>query len=113
MKGGRNAIVQQGSERPCRHRMAEIVALPLVAMLGQKKCHCSAVSTPSAMTRSLRLLAHADHGADNGGIVGAAGDLLTNDWSIFRVSIGNCLKIAQAGIARAEVIDRKLAPPWP
>ena len=72
-KGRRYTCLQQDSERLCRHRTAEKVALTLVAMLGQKKSSLLCCFDALRNNVLLEAFTHADHGTDNDGIVRVAG----------------------------------------
>ena len=100
--------LQQGGERLCRYRMAEIVALAFIAMLSQKKCTLPRCFHALRDDAQLEAFAHVDNGADNGGIVRAAGNP-AHERLVDLQGINRKLpQIAEAGIARAEVIDREL-----
>src|SRR5678815_1883424 len=88
--------------------MAEIVALALIAMLSQKKCALLRCFHALRDDAQLEAFAHVDYGADNGGIVRAAGNS-AHERLVDLQGINRKLpQIAEAGIARAKVIDREL-----
>ena len=73
------------------HRAAEIVALSLATVLSLKEGELLSRLHALGNDPLLEALAHADHCADDRGIVGSVVIPCTNDWSILRASIGNRL----------------------
>ena len=106
----RQARSQQDGKGLCGHRSTEIIALPLVAMQVQKAsvllgCFHAFGNDPFPQT-----LAHADHGADDIGIVRVGDHPVDKRLIDFERVDRKSTQVAQAGIAGAKVINRELHP---
>ena len=95
-----------------KHRPAEIVSLRLVTLVSLKKCQLFLRFHALGNHPKLKAPAHADHCLHDDRLVGNGGDLADERLVDLEGIDGKLSKIAQAGVTRAEVIDRDLYPRW-
>src|SRR5882762_1896313 len=95
----------------CRgHGPAEQVALSFRTVLGLKVCALCLGFDALGNYQVLEALSHANDGAHDWRVIGIAGDPVDERLVNFQDINGKLLKIAEAGIAGAEVIHRKVNP---
>src|SRR5260370_104489 len=89
---------------------AEEVALSFRATLGLKVGPLFLRFDALGNHEVLETLSHMNYGAHDGGVVGIGSDLMDKGLVNFQGINGNLPKIAETGIAGAEVIHRKVYP---
>src|ERR1700676_1290294 len=89
---------------------AEEVALSFCTVLGLKECELFVSFDALGNHALLEILAHINYGAHDWRVIGIASDAVDEGLVDFQDINGKLLKIAKAGIARAEVIHRKVYP---
>src|SRR5208282_262716 len=89
---------------------AEEVALPFRAMMGLKECELFLRFHAFGDHTQPEVLAHINYGAHDGSVLGIDRDPADEGLVDFQDVNGKLLKIAEAGIAGAEVIHRKVNP---
>src|SRR5580704_9015220 len=87
---------------------AEEVALSFRTVLGLKECELFLRFDALGNHALLEVLAHINYGAHNWSVIGIARDTVDEGPVDFQDINGKLLKIAEAGIAGAEIIHRKL-----
>src|ERR1022692_2701163 len=92
------------------HGLAEQVALSFLTVLGLKECELFLRFDALGNHALLEVLAHIEYGAHDWRVIGIARDPVDEGLVNFQDINGKLLKIAEAGIASAEVIHRKLYP---
>src|ERR1700675_1628216 len=93
-----------------KHRPAEIEPLRLVTLVGLKECHLFQRFDALRNDPQLEASGHADHRGHNPRIVPKSGDLTDEGLVDFEGIDRKLSKVAQAGVTRAEIIDRHLYP---
>src|ERR1017187_4127685 len=89
---------------------AEEIALSFRAMLGLKVCPLFSRFDALGYHQVPEALSHVNYGADDRRVIGIGSDLVDKGLVNFQDINGELTKIAQAGIAGAEVIHCKLYP---
>src|SRR5882724_13561459 len=102
--------LEQPGELLGKHWPAEIVSLRLVTFVGLEEFQLLQRFHALSNDPQLQAPAHADHGSHDGRLVGSRSDLADKRLVDFEGIDRKLSKIAQAGIPRAEVIDRQLDP---
>src|ERR1700730_14259227 len=91
-------------------RLAEEIALSSRTVLGLKECELFLGFDALGNHALLEVLAHINYGAHDWRVIGIASDPLDEGLVNFQVINRKLLKIAEAGIASAEVIHHKVNP---
>ena len=100
---GRQACLEKLGEFPGDERFTEIVALGLIAAMALEEGHLFAGFHAFGDNLLVEAFGHGDHPADDG-VVGSGGDVVHERLADFQIIDGKHFQIAEAGIARAEVI---------
>src|ERR1700686_1590958 len=104
------AELQQLSELGSGHGAAEEVTLTLGTAAGLKESELFLRFDALGDDALIEVLSHVDDGADDGRIVGVAGDLVNKGLVNLEGVDGKLAEIAEAGIAGAEVVHGKVYP---
>jgi hypothetical protein len=108
--GFRHAVFQQHRELLRRHRLAEIITLRLITSVSAKKRQFLQSFDALRNDPQLETPGHADHRFHDGCIVTSIADLTDKRLIDFDGVDRKLSKIAQARIARPEVVDRHSYP---
>src|ERR1700728_119449 len=92
------------------HGLAEEVALSFRTVQGLKKSELLSRFNALGNHALLKILAHIDYGTNDGRVVRITRDLMDKRFVNLQHVDGKMLKIAETGIAGAEVIHRKVNP---
>src|ERR1700733_14287033 len=104
------ARLQQIGKLSGGHRPAEEIALAFRAVVGAKECELCLCFDAFGNHALLEVLAHVNYGAHDWSVIGITRDSVHEGLVDFQDINGKLLKIAETGIAGAEVIHRKVNP---
>src|ERR1700723_3138331 len=104
------ARLQQLGELCGGHGPAEEVALAFRTVVGPKECELFLCFDAFGNHALLEVLAHINYGAHDWSVIGITTDSVDKGLVDFQDINGKLLEIAEAGIAGAEVIHRKVNP---
>src|ERR1700674_156897 len=101
---------EQLGELVRKYGAAEIVSLNFVTVVSLKKRQLFLRFDTLGDDPQLEASSHADHRGHDGGLVGSGGDLADERLVDLEGVDRKLSQIAQAGVARPEVVDRQLHP---
>src|ERR1700722_206388 len=110
----RTNVCTSGFEQLCElagwHRAAEIVSLRLITLVSLKECQLFQRFDAFRHHSQIKASAHTDNRGHDRCLVGNGGELADERLVDLESIDGKFSEIAQAGIARAKVIDRQSYP---
>src|ERR1700674_5235741 len=107
MGGFSHTRFEQCSEPVGKHRMTEVITLPLIAAMRLKEGKLLACFHPFRHHPLLETVAHGDDCADNGRIIGIGGDIAYERLVDLQSVDGKSTEVTQTRVSGAKVVDRE------